>query len=33
MEFASYKIRDGRFAEMWFLMDGDTVGRQLRGGN
>jgi len=32
MEFASYRIRDGRFAEMWFLMDGDTVGRQLRGG-
>ncbi len=33
MEFASYKIRDGRFAEMWFLMDGDAVGRQLRGGS
>jgi predicted ester cyclase len=33
MEFASYKIRNGRFAEMWFLMDGDTVGRQLRGGS
>jgi predicted ester cyclase len=32
MEFASYKIRDGRFAEMWFLMDGDAIGRQLRGG-
>jgi len=31
MEYASYKIRDGRFAEMWFLMDGVTVERQLRG--
>ncbi|MGW9232028.1 ester cyclase [Pseudorhizobium sp. NPDC055634] len=31
MEFCSYRIRDGRFAEMWFLMDGETVGRQLRG--
>jgi predicted ester cyclase len=31
MEFASYKVRDGRFAEMWFLMDEATVARQLRG--
>jgi len=30
MEFASYKIRDGRFAEMWFLMDGIAVADQLR---
>jgi predicted ester cyclase len=32
MEFASYRIRDGRFAEMWFLMDEVAVARQLRGG-
>lgn len=32
MEFASYQVRDGRFAEMWFLMDGETVGRQLHHG-
>ena len=31
MEFASYRIRDGRFAEMWFLMDEATVAKQLRG--
>jgi|KBSSwiStaDraftv2_1062776.scaffolds.fasta_scaffold170088_1 predicted ester cyclase len=31
MEFASYRIRDGRFAEMWFLMDEAAVARQLRG--
>jgi len=31
MEFASYRIRDGRFAEMWFLMDEATVARQLNG--
>jgi predicted ester cyclase len=31
MEFASYKVRDGRFAEMWFLMDAPTVAEQLRG--
>lgn len=28
-EFASYKVRDGRFAEMWFLMDVPTVAEQL----
>ncbi|MET3858554.1 ester cyclase [Rhizobium sp. OAE497] len=31
MEFASYRIRDGRFAEMWFLMDEATVAKQLSG--
>lgn len=31
MEFASYKVRGGKFAEMWFLMDEATVARQLRG--
>jgi predicted ester cyclase len=31
MEFCQYEVRDGRFVEMWFLMDGETVGRQLRG--
>lgn len=31
MEFASYRIRDGRFAEMWFLMDEVTVAKQLKG--
>jgi len=29
MEFASYRIRDGRFSEMWFLMDEPTVAKQL----
>jgi steroid delta-isomerase-like uncharacterized protein len=33
MEFASYRIRDGRFAEMWFLMDAITVEAQLREGS
>lgn len=33
IEFAAYKIRDGRFAEMWFLMDGITVALQLRAGS
>jgi hypothetical protein len=33
MEFAAYKVRDGRFAEMWFLMDGITVAGQLRRGS
>lgn len=28
-EFASYKVRDGRFAEMWFLMDVPTITGQL----
>jgi len=31
MEFASYRISGGRFAEMWFLMDEAAVARQLRG--
>jgi predicted ester cyclase len=31
MEFCQYRIRDGRFAEMWFLEDRVTIGRQLRG--
>ena len=31
MEFASYRISGGRFAEMWFLMDEGAVARQLRG--
>lgn len=30
MEYASYRVRDGRFAEMWFLMDGATAAAQLR---
>jgi predicted ester cyclase len=30
MEFGAYKIRDGRFAEMWFLLDAATVATQLR---
>jgi hypothetical protein len=30
-QFAAYKVRDGRFAEMWFLMDSATVAEQLRG--
>jgi predicted ester cyclase len=30
MEFASYKLRDGRFAEMWFLLDVATAAEQLR---
>jgi predicted ester cyclase len=33
MEFAAYRIRDGRFAEMWFLMDGIAVAEQLRAGS
>jgi len=28
-EFASYKVRDGRFAEMWFLMDVSAIADQL----
>ncbi|WP_172125152.1 MULTISPECIES: ester cyclase [unclassified Devosia] len=28
-EFASYRIRDSRFAEMWFLMDYQAIARQL----
>lgn len=31
MEFCQYRIRDGRFAEMWFLEDRLTIGKQLRG--
>ena len=30
MEFASYRVRDGRFAEMWFLMDVATAAEQLQ---
>lgn len=30
MEFASYGVQDGRFAEMWFLMDVATAAEQLR---
>jgi predicted ester cyclase len=30
MEFAAYKVRDGRFAEMWYLMDSAAVSEQLR---
>lgn len=33
MEFASYKIRRGRFAEMWFLMDGTALAQQLKAGS
>jgi len=28
-EFASYRLRDGRFAEMWFLMDTSSAIQQL----
>ena len=28
-EFASYRVRDGRFAEMWFLLDYQSVAQQL----
>lgn len=28
-EFASYRLRDGRFADMWFLMDYKTIVQQL----
>lgn len=31
LEFAAYRIRDGRFAEMWFLMDAAGVAQQLQG--
>lgn len=31
MEFASYRISGGRFAEMWFLVDEPTVAKQLKG--
>lgn len=30
MEYASYRVRDGRFAEMWFLIDAATAAEQLR---
>jgi predicted ester cyclase len=30
MEFASYRVRDGRFTEMWFLMDAAKAAEQLR---
>lgn len=30
MEFASYRVHDGRFAEMWFLMDTEMAAAQLR---
>ena len=30
IEYGSYRIRDGRFAEMWFLMDATTAGQQLQ---
>ena len=29
-EFASYKVRDGRFAEMWFLMDVSAIEQQMK---
>lgn len=28
-ETAFYQVRDGRFATMWYLMDADTLRRQL----
>jgi predicted ester cyclase len=28
-EFANYRVRDGRFAEMWFLMDTTSAAQQL----
>ena len=30
MEYASYRVRDGRFSEMWFLIDAATAAEQLR---
>ncbi len=30
MEFASYRIRDGQFVDMWFLLDSAAVAKQLR---
>jgi predicted ester cyclase len=30
IEYGSYRVRDGQFVEMWFLMDAATVGAQLR---
>ena len=32
MEYAFHRVRDGRFVEMWFLMDAATVAGQLREG-
>ena len=29
MEFASYRVRDGRFTQMWFLMDVPSIAKQL----
>ncbi|MFD2357326.1 ester cyclase [Nonomuraea ferruginea] len=31
-ETAFYRVEDGRFKSMWYLMDADTVRRQLAGG-
>ncbi|MFC5814072.1 ester cyclase [Nonomuraea harbinensis] len=30
-ETAFYRVEDGRFKSMWYLMDADTVRRQLAG--
>ncbi|MET8092223.1 ester cyclase [Micromonospora sp. NPDC005220] len=30
-ETAFYEVQDGRFKNMWYLMDADTVRRQLAG--
>src|SRR5688500_11593273 len=29
-EFASYRVRDGRFAEMWYLLDTASITEQLK---
>ncbi|MNL72803.1 SnoaL-like polyketide cyclase [compost metagenome] len=30
MEYGSYRVRDGYFVDMWFLIDAAAVGDQLR---
>lgn len=32
MEYGSYRVEDGRFVDMWFLIDAATAGEQLRTG-
>lgn len=31
MEFCQYRVRDGRFADMWFMEDRELIAKQLRG--
>lgn len=30
MEYGSYRVEEGRFVDMWFLIDAATAGEQLR---